>query len=70
MPVAEDSCAGLGAMHCVDLDTAGPRDGAIFELLTGRPAEKLLVISSRLLTATHSAVLRDAKVSNTSFLDS
>ncbi|KAK9807126.1 hypothetical protein WJX73_008190 [Symbiochloris irregularis] len=52
---------GLGAGHTVNLDTASARDGAVFKLLTGRPASKLIIISTQLLTATHSSVLRAAK---------
>ena len=49
-------------MHALELEAASARDAAIFELLTGQPALKLVIISSQLLTETHSAVLRAVKV--------
>ena len=56
-------CAvGLGALLTLDLDSASQRDAAVCELLSGKAASRLVVMSTQLLTETHSAVLRAVKV--------
>lgn len=50
-------------MHFLALEAAGPHAAAICQLLAGQPVSKVVILSTQLLTSTHSAVLKALKVS-------
>jgi hypothetical protein len=54
--------AGLGVKHVCDLDKASPYDSAVCKLLSGGVPERITILTTQLLTDTHSAVLRALKV--------
>ena len=56
------STAGLKVPHAFDLERAGPLDAEVFMLLTGQQPNKLVILTTQLLTSTHSFVLRAIQV--------
>lgn len=56
------SSADLKVPHAFDLDDSGPRDAEVYRVLTGREPDKVVIVTTQLLTITHNSVLRAVQV--------